>query len=75
MERCTQTYGLEVYHKDRNGDNGLYNTEVLCQACHEATASYVAPGVSAPVFSEETKYAALMRADNQCECIRTEGCH
>ena len=75
MARCTQTSGLEVYHKNRNGDDGLYNTIVLCQPCHEATASYGAPCVSAPGFSEATKNAALRQACNRCECGRMEGCH
>ena len=75
MARCTLIYGLEVYHKNRFGDNRLYNTAVLCQLCHEAEASYEMLSVSPPAFSEETKKAALSQAGNQCECTRTGGCH
>ena len=75
MARCTRTRGLEVHHKRRDGGNGKDNAEVLCPKCHEATSTYGTGAGSPPPFSEETKKAALKRAENQCECTRTSGCH
>jgi hypothetical protein len=35
-ERCPQTTGLEVHHKDRDPTNNApENREVLCQSCHQ----------------------------------------
>lgn len=75
MARCTQKYGLEVHHKNRNGGNDLGNAEVLCNPCHEATSSYGTIGTSPPAFSQDTKDTALRHAGNQCECTRIGGCH
>ncbi len=75
MARCTKTRGLEIHHKRRDGGNSLDNAEVLCSACHAATATYGTPGTSPPPFSQDTKDKALKRAGNQCECTRTGGCH
>jgi len=75
MARCTRTWGLDVHHKKRDGGNGLDNAEVLCSKCHEATSTFGTPGPTPPPFSEDTKKKALARAGNQCECIRTGGCH
>ena len=74
MERCTSTRNLEVHHVRRDGGNDLSNAQVLCQSCHEQTASYGEPGQSPPDFDEGTKAKALRRAGNQCECTR-DGCH
>ena len=75
MAKCTVTRGLEVHHKRRDGGNGIDNAEVLCQACHKATATYGVSGPSPLPFSQATKDAALTRANNQCQCTRTGGCH
>lgn len=75
MARCTRTTNLEVHHKNRYGSNDLSNAEVLCHQCHEATHSYGQQGHSPQDFSEETRKAALRRAENQCECTRPGGCH
>lgn len=75
MARCYRTRNLEVHHKRRDGGNNLSNAEVLCPSCHEATTTYGNPGPSPEPFSEETKQAALRRAGNQCECIKTGNCH
>lgn len=75
MARCTRTTNLEVHHKRRNGGNDIANAEVLCQKCHEATHSYGTEGISPPEFSEGIKALAKQYAGNQCECIKTSGCH
>ena len=75
MSRCTKTNGLAVHHKRRDGDNSLSNAEVLCDNCHEATASYGIAGTSPPEFDQDTKNKALKNAGNQCECTRIGGCH
>ena len=75
MARCTRTSGLDVHHKNRNAGNDLGNAEVLCDDCHEDTGTYGMPGTSPPAFSQDTKDAAKIRAGNQCECLRTGGCH
>ncbi len=75
MARCTKTWGLEVHHRRRDGGNDLSNAVVLCESCHEATSSYGTSGPSPAPFSEITKEAALGRADRQCECTSTSGCH
>jgi len=75
LGRCTRTKELEVHHKRKDGGNGLDNAEVLCQKCHSATASYGTPGKSPKPFSDETKKTAFNRAEQQCQCTRTGGCH
>ena len=75
MARCTVKSSLEVHHKRRDGGNGLDNAEVLCQKCHKATETYGAPGKSPDPFDQATKDKALRRAGDQCECMRTGGCH
>ena len=71
MSRCPNTKNLEVHHKRVDGGNKIENTEVLCQTCHENTASYgVAGRESPPDFEEKTKSMALYQADNQCSCTR-----
>lgn len=75
MSRCFVKSGLEVHHKRRDGGNDLNNAEVLCQRCHKATSTYGTPGKSPEPFSQTTKYEALKRAGNRCECERTGGCH
>ena len=75
MARCTRARNLDVHHKRRGGGNTLDNAQVLCPQCHEATSTYGAPGPTPPPFLRETKEKALNRADNQCECISTRGCH
>ena len=75
MARCVRTRGLEVHHKRRDGGNGLDNAEVLCQPCHEATATYGVGGKTSPDFDESTKQAAFRRAGYQCDCTRTGVCH
>lgn len=75
MSRCTRTNNLEVHHKRRDGGNGLDNAEVLCEKCHQATASYGTPGESPPPFDFIVKMLAKLRAGSQCECTRTSGCH
>ena len=75
MSRCTRTTNLEVHHKRRDGGNGIDNAEVLCGQCHQATSTYGVPGETPPPFSLLTKYEALKRAGNRCECTRIGGCH
>lgn len=80
MARCTRNYSLEIHHICRDGGNGLDNAQVLCQMCHEATATYGSPLnraslSSPPPFDEATKQAAHRRAGYRCECTRTSGCH
>lgn len=75
MARCIRTTGLEVHHRSTTGGNGISNAKVLCQPCHEATASYGKPGTSPPAFGEETKDRARRAAGHQCECTSTSGCH
>lgn len=75
MARCTVKRSLEVHHKRRDGGNSLENAEVLCQNCHKATSTYGVSGTSPEPFTQETKDKALKRANNQCECTRTGGCH
>lgn len=75
MARCTRKNGLDVYLKRCNGGNDLSNAEVLCNLCHEATATYGTPGNSPSTFSEDTKAKALRCSGNQCECVRVGGCH
>lgn len=73
-ERCNSRISLEVHHIRRDGGNGLDNAEVLCQECHEHTATYGEEGLTPPPFSEKTKQAALKRANYKCECTR-KNCH
>lgn len=75
MSRCTTKRNLQVHHKRRDGGNGIDNAEVLCPNCHKETSSFGSPGKSPPPFSDDIKQKALKRADNQCECTRTGGCH
>lgn len=75
MSRCTKTRNLEVHRIRRDGGNDLSNAKVLCQPCHEKTATFGAPGKTPPPFDEETNQRALRRAGNQCECTSTQGCH
>ena len=75
MARCSNVLGLKVHHKRRDGGNGIDNTEVLCQVCHEAAESYGTTGASPPEFSEAVKDGALINSGIQCECTRTGGCH
>ena len=74
MERCDETVGLEVHHKDRSAGNNLDNAQVLCQPCHKKTLSFATQGTSPPDFTEETRQAALGIAGNQCQCTRMY-CH
>jgi hypothetical protein len=74
MSRCNATENLEIHHKRRNGENGIDNAQVLCQACHENTSTYGEEGKSPPAFSGDTKKAALKRAGNRCECEK-DNCH
>jgi 5-methylcytosine-specific restriction endonuclease McrA len=73
MARCTRSWGLEVHHKNRYGDNSLNNAEVLCSDCHKNTHSYGTPGYSPKPFSQAVKEEALRRAGYRCECTRV-GC-
>ena len=75
MARCTKTRNLEVHHKNRNGGNGIDNAQVLCPDCHSGTGSYGAPGKTPVPFSEATMKKALEKADHQCQCTSTRGCH
>ena len=76
MSRCARTMNLEVHHRRCDGENGLSNAEVLCEISHGETKTYGTSGKSPESFSEEIKKkAALKRAGNQCECMRTGGCH
>jgi hypothetical protein len=75
ISRCTRTIDLDVYHLRRDGDNSLDNAQVLCRPCHAATKGYELPGRKAPAFDQATKYAALSRAADQCECTRIGACH
>lgn len=75
MARCTIKSNLEVHHKRRDGGNGIDNAEVLCQKCHKATSTYGVAGKSPAPFDQAIKDKALINAGNQCECIRTGGCH
>lgn len=74
VNRCNETKNLEVHHLNRNGKNELQNALVLCQNCHENTASYGVKGNSPVPFSEEIKNKAFERAGNRCECTKL-GCH
>lgn len=75
MTRCTRIRNLEIHHKRRDSGNDLSNAEVLCGPCHSATSTYGVQGKTPPAFTVGTKEAALKRAGNQCECIRSGGCH
>ena len=75
MARCTRTEEMEVHHIRRDGGNDINNARVLCQKCHEATATYGSDGNSPPPFSAAVKLRAYMRAANQCQCESTSGCH
>ena len=75
MARCNRTRELEVHHRRRDAGNDAANAEVLCQKCHEATSTYGQSGANPPDFDQPTKDWALRRAKNQCECMRTGGCH
>ena len=76
MARCAKTRDLEVHHKNRaGGDEGIENAQILCPACHQATATYGTPGKSPPPFSQDVKNRAMRAAGNQCECTKTSGCH
>jgi hypothetical protein len=75
MARCTKTTNLEVYHRRRDGGNGIDNAEVLCKDCYASTTSDGTPGINPPDFSEETKNLVFYLAGNQCQCIKTSGCH
>ncbi len=68
--RCTNTKGLEVHHKRRDGGIDLSNAEVLCHHCHVNTSSYGTPGKSPHPFPVLVKANALKRAGNRCECTR-----
>lgn len=75
MVRCKRTWGLEIHHKRIDGGNDLGNAQVLCQKCHENTSSYGSPDhKTPPAFSEETKKAALKRAEHRCECTKGACC-
>ena len=74
MPRCTKTEKLELHHQDRSQGNGIENAEVLCQKCHENTASYGREGKTPKPFSSATREAAFRRAGSRCECTRL-GCH
>ena len=36
MARCKRTTYLDVYHKRRDGGNGIENAVVLCEKCYNA---------------------------------------
>ena len=74
MSRCTRTRRLEIHHINRNGDNGLSNTIVLCESCHEKTFSYGTPGKSPEPFPEYIKRQAIQNAGHRCECQKLN-CH
>jgi hypothetical protein len=74
MARCTRG-SVVVHHKRRDGGNDIGNAQVLCEACHKATATSGAPGKNPPDFDEATKTQARALARNQCECTSTSGCH
>ncbi len=72
MAQCANTINLEVHHKNINGGNDILNAEVLCQICHQNTASYgVAGRESPPPFDETTRQLAFSRANFICECTRS----
>ena len=75
MARCWRKQNLEVHHIRRDGGDGLSNAQVLCHRCHEETSTYGVPDGAEEPFDEVNKQRALDRADNQCECTCTRGCH
>ena len=61
---------MEVYHKKRDGGNGLDNAVVLCPECYGKKITYRIESVISLPFSISTKDAAFRRAFNRCECDR-----
>jgi hypothetical protein len=75
MGRCTRTRNLQVHHIRRDLGNDISNAQVLCEQCRAAACSYGAAGGRTPQFDQGIQDRALRNAENQCQCIRTSGCH
>ena len=73
--RCTHTGKLECHHMIRDAGCDPRNAQMLCEACHQATESYGAPGLSPPPFPAEVIAAAKARSGGRCECMRDHPGH
>jgi len=75
MGRCVIDKNLIVTFKHIDGGNDINNSIVLCERCNmNMELNGLISAKNLPLFSEKTKKAAFVRAENYCECIKEE-CH